>query len=107
MRALRFRRYQVAGGSNPPEPVLMGGRKLAKKFSVLEHELIPKHEIAHEKEVEEVLKKYQCEKGQLPLIRTSDPNVKEIGAKSGDVIKITRKSPTAGKAIAYRYVVEA
>jgi DNA-directed RNA polymerase subunit H len=85
----------------------MGGEKLAKKFSILEHELVPEHVIASEKEVEEILKKYQCEKGQLPLIRTSDPAVKEIGAKSGDVIKIIRKSPTAGKAIAYRYVVEA
>ena len=85
----------------------MGGEKLSKKFSILAHELVPEHVIASEKEVEEILKKYQCEKGQLPLIRTSDPAVKEIGAKSGDVIKIIRKSPTAGKAIAYRYVVEA
>ncbi|MEM2934352.1 MAG: DNA-directed RNA polymerase subunit H [Methanocellales archaeon] len=80
---------------------------MAKKFNVLEHELVPEHVIASEKEVEEILKKYQCEKGQLPLIRTNDPVVKEIGAKTGDVIKIIRKSPTAGKVIAYRYVVEA
>ncbi len=80
---------------------------MAKKFSVLDHEYVPKHEILSEKEIDEILKRYQCEKGQLPLIRTSDPAVKEIGAKSGDVIKITRKSLTAGKAIAYRYVVEA
>lgn len=80
---------------------------MAKKFNVLEHELVPEHVIASEKEVEEILRKYQCEKGQLPLIRINDPVLKEIGAKPGDVIKIIRKSPTAGKAIAYRYVVEA
>lgn len=76
-----------------------------KKFDVLEHELVPKHEILSEEEKEEVLNKYEIKASQLPQIKSDDPAAKAIGAEPGDVLKITRKSLTAGKAIAYRYVV--
>jgi DNA-directed RNA polymerase subunit H len=42
----------------------------------------------------------------LPKIKTSDVVVKQIDAKPGDVIKIIRKSLTAGKAVSYRLVIE-
>jgi len=71
-----------------------------------DHILVPKHEILGEKEVEELLKFLGVSKEQLPKIKASDPIVKEIGAKPGDVIKITRKSLTAGVSIYYRLVVE-
>jgi len=32
--------------------------------------------------------------------------VRVIGAKPGDILRITRKSPTAGVYISYRYVIE-
>lgn len=77
-----------------------------REFSPLKHELVPKHVLLSEEEVEEVLKRYRVKPYQLPHIRSSDPVVQVIGAKPGDVIKIIRESRTAGEAIAYRYVVE-
>lgn len=86
----------------------LGRRKaiLTKKFNVLEHELVPDHILLNEEETQELLNKYKITKGQLPKIKTSDVVVKQIEAQPGDVIKIIRKSLTAGKAVAYRLVIE-
>jgi len=43
---------------------------------------------------------------QFPYIQSTDAIAKEIGAKPGDVVRITRRSETAGSSIYYRYVVE-
>ena len=75
------------------------------RINILEHELVPKHEILSPEEAEEVLKRLNIQPTQLPWISVDDPVVKAIGAKPGDIIKIIRKSPTAGETIAYRYVV--
>ncbi|MGC8816591.1 MAG: DNA-directed RNA polymerase subunit H [Candidatus Hadarchaeum sp.] len=79
---------------------------MPEEFQVGRHVLVPKHEVLSKDKVEELLQKYKISLYQLPLIKSSDPAVKEIGGKPGDVIKITRNSPTAGKAVAYRYVIE-
>jgi DNA-directed RNA polymerase subunit H len=75
------------------------------RIDISKHELVPKHEVLSEEEVEEVLKRFNITKGQMPKILASDPMVKKIKAKPGDVIKITRKSKTAGTSIYYRVVV--
>jgi len=78
-----------------------------KTLDVLEHELVPKHEILSKPEAEEVLRTYRAKPHQFPRIKESDPAAKAIGAKAGDILRITRrKSPTAGEATAYRFVVE-
>lgn len=79
---------------------------MTKKFNVLEHDLVPGHILLNEDETQEVLKKYNITRGQLPKVKSSDVVVKQIGAKPGDVLKIIRKSLTAGKAVAYRLVIE-
>lgn len=56
-------------------------------------------------EAEELLKTLGIKKEQLPKIKRDDPIVKEIGAKPGDIIKITRESLTAGKSVFYRLVI--
>ena len=43
---------------------------------------------------------------QLPKILIGDPAVQLLGAKIGDVVKIIRDSPTAGKYVTYRYCIE-
>jgi DNA-directed RNA polymerase subunit H len=75
-------------------------------FDLFEHKLVPKHEILPQKEVEQLLAEYRVQPYQLPQIKASDPSVKAIDAKPGDVLRVIRKSPTAGIHVAYRYVVE-
>ncbi len=74
--------------------------------NITKHELVPDHTILSEKEKKEVLEKYQIEPNQLPKILTDDPVSISIGAKAEDIVRITRKSPTAKEAVAYRLVVE-
>ena len=73
---------------------------------VPDHVYIPKHEIMTKKEAEEVLQKFNCKPTELPLILVNDPAIIVLGVKSGDMIKISRTSGTAGESIYYRYVVE-
>jgi DNA-directed RNA polymerase subunit H len=75
-------------------------------FDIFEHALVPFHEILTEKEKNALLSQYKVKPYQMPQIKSGDPAVKAIGAKPGDVLKITRKSTTAGEHITYRYVVE-
>ncbi|MFX1317606.1 MAG: DNA-directed RNA polymerase subunit H [Promethearchaeota archaeon] len=69
------------------------------------HELVPEHDIITDKEIEEVEKEYGISREQLPRIKAGDPAAKAIGARPGDVIKIVRKSETAGRHVIYRYCV--
>jgi DNA-directed RNA polymerase subunit H len=79
---------------------------LAEEFNILNHELVPEHIILKENEIKEVLEKFKIGPQNLPKILLSDPAVKAINAKEGDIIKIVRKSKTAGTSIYYRVVVK-
>jgi len=70
------------------------------------HVYVPKHEIITKKEAEDVLQQFNCKPTELPLIFVNDPAIIGLGVKPGDMVKITRKSATAGESIYYRYVVE-
>ncbi|MFQ5975551.1 MAG: DNA-directed RNA polymerase subunit H [Candidatus Hydrothermarchaeales archaeon] len=75
-------------------------------FEILDHVLVPEHEILSDKEEEKLLERHNISKGQLPKILITDSVIKKINAKVGDVVKITRKSQTAGKSMVYRVVVK-
>jgi len=75
-------------------------------FDIFEHALVPRHEILTEKERSDLLAKYKVKPYQMPQVKSTDPAVKAIGAKPGDVLRVIRKSSTAGEHLAYRYVVE-
>jgi len=74
-------------------------------FNIFHHELVPRHEILPPEEAEELLKKLRVKPYQLPHIKSDDPAARSIGAKPGNILKITRKESTAGEHIYYRYVV--
>jgi DNA-directed RNA polymerase subunit H (RpoH/RPB5) len=80
--------------------------KVQIKFNLMDHDLVPTHEIISEKEKNEILKKYNIEANQLPKLLNSDPVAVSIGAKPGQIVKIIRNSHTANEAIAYRFVIE-
>jgi len=69
------------------------------------HSLVPSHEILDEEAGKAVLMQYGVDRSKLPKIRKDDPALPE-GGKIGDIIKITRNSPTAGVSLYYRVVVE-
>ncbi len=73
---------------------------------VIKHELVPHHEVLSEAEAHSVLKQYDIKPEQLPKIFASDPASRAAAARPGNVLRIHRKSPTAGQTIAYRLVVE-
>lgn len=75
-------------------------------FNIFKHYLVPKHEILSPEERQALLEKYRIEPYKLPRIKASDPAIRLIGAKPGDIVRIIRQSPTAGESVYYRYVVE-
>lgn len=78
---------------------------MKKKFKTDKHILIPKHSKLSDSQKEKLLEKYNISIKELPRILKTDPAIGSLDVKSGDVIKITRKSQTAGEAIFYRVVV--
>ena len=77
-----------------------------KKIDITKHELVPKHIILSEKNKEQLLKRYRISLGHLPRISSSDPVIEAIGGNVGDVVKIMRKSQTAGQSVYYRVVIK-
>ena len=79
--------------------------KKKRKIDIFSHELVPKHILLSKEEAEKLLNELNIYPEQLPWIKKSDPAAVAIGAKPGDIIKIVRKSSTAGEVVIYRYVI--
>jgi len=73
-------------------------------FNIFDHEVVPHHNKLTNKEIKTFLINYQIEKHQIPKILESDPAVKAIQAKPGDVLRIVR-NPVMGEQGAYYRVV--
>ncbi len=80
--------------------------EVIEEVKVTDHVLVPKHEILSADEKKEVLGKFNATEEQFPFLFSIDPVAREIGAKPGDMVRITRKSDTAGETTYYRFVVE-
>lgn len=72
-----------------------------------EHVLVPKHELLPTAEHAEFMQKNRIKsKTQLPLIKFHEDMIARImGLLPGDIVKITRPSPSAGEYISYRVCV--
>jgi len=66
---------------------------------------VPKHTKLSEKDKKLLLEKYTITQTQLPLISKKDSGIANLDVKPGDIIKIERKSPTAGQTTYYRCIV--
>jgi DNA-directed RNA polymerase subunit H (RpoH/RPB5) len=77
------------------------------QMNPLKHYLVPPHEIVPKEQHEGLMKTlYVTQKMQFPLIRYhEDPITRVIGATPGDILKITRPSPSAGEYVVYRVCV--
>jgi len=76
-----------------------------KTINVSESGFVPKHELLSYEQAQELLKKLNISLKQLPKIKKTDAAIKELNAKRGSIIKITRNSQTAGVYYYYRVVV--
>lgn len=77
-----------------------------KVVKISNHTYQPKHEILSKIQAEEILKQFNTKPSQLPYIMIDDKGIEDLDVRPGDIVKITRKSATAGESVYYRYVVE-
>ena len=72
-------------------------------FNVLDHEMQPTFRILSKDEKQEIMKRYNIVKDkEFPDISRFDPVSQAIGVRPGQLIEITRSSPTAVKSLYYR-----
>lgn len=77
------------------------------QYNVTKHYIVPKHEVVREQEAkDEIMNNFGVKSlTQFPLILTSDPVVRFVGGKEGNLIKITRHPNHVGEHVLYRYCV--
>ncbi len=81
-------------------------KEKSRSYDIFAHQFVPKHELLAKKDAEELMREFHIRPHQLPYVKVSDPAAEELGAKVGDILRIARRSATAGEVIVYRYVVE-
>ena len=73
-------------------------------YNILDHVLVPPHRIIDNEEKKEVAKYYNIvNNSQWPEISRFDPVATAIGLKPGEVVEITRSSPTSLTTKYYRF----
>ena len=78
---------------------------MQQEIKIERHIYMPKHMKMDEGEAEEILKKLNITRKQLPRILKEDPAIANVEVKKGDIIKIIRNSPTIGESEYYRVVI--
>ena len=73
-------------------------------FNITKHMLVPRHEILSKEEKCRFLNKNKFKIQNLPRIYESDPVIKFLYGKKGDIVRIIRASETSGTTLYYRVI---
>ncbi len=81
------------------------------RFEVMNHIHVPEHRLLSKEEADEVLEKYTISIEELPKIKRSDTCIRSLELRVGEItrgsiVKIIRRSETAGISYAYRLVID-
>lgn len=75
-------------------------------IDISQHRKVPKHEIINEDEINKMTKEFHIHDiNTLPKIDSQDPMARWIGARPGDVIRVTGLCETSGENRRYRLCV--
>lgn len=79
------------------------------QYNISKHILVPKHRLiiaSDQNTINAIFQKLGIKsRSQLPAILKTDPMARFLNAKTGDLVEITRYSPTCGEHIFYRICV--
>lgn len=70
--------------------------------NITKHKLMPLHQVLTEEEKKRFLNESRLLESQLARIQLQDPVAKYYGMKRGDIVRIIRRSDTAGKYATFR-----
>ena len=75
------------------------------QFNITKHRFVPRHDVIFDQEeIDSIMTRFKIKsKNQLPLILKTDAMARYLNLQPGQIVKITRHSPTCGEHIIYRY----
>eukprot|EP01134_Creolimax_fragrantissima_P000332 CFRG0332T1 len=73
-------------------------------YNIVHHTAVPKHVVLTHQEKQDIMKKYKIVDTAFPRLLMRDPVARYFGCARGQVLKIIRDSPMAGKQVTYRIV---
>lgn len=79
------------------------------QYNVSKHVLVPPHEaIRDEAEIDRIVAEHLAKsRFHFPLIFSTDPMARYLGLKHGQIVRIIRVSPSAGRYVLYRCCMKA